>query len=281
MNLTVRFDVDTWSCAHRGIPFLLDYAGQIGARFYFMVNMGRAVSRVMFLRNIMRGSNAAETTSKRIEKLGSLRRLGVDGYLHTAVLNPQVGRTAGHILRQAQRTGHVLGLHGGRNHGEWQWGAHGWSAARLRAEIGWGLAAFEQAGLERPSGFSSPGWNSPAQLPDVLIEQGFEALYDSHRSDELLDASLRLRGLHDINTAFAGEPGGVGYFENCLVRGIDAAAAAEHIVSILRSRPNAHGVVYDHPVFCEGVGQELFRATLDAVKLRGVNLMAPIFGSVA
>lgn len=281
MKLTVRFDVDTWPCAHRGMPFLVGHADQIGARFCFMVNMGRAVSHSMYLRNIVGGPRAEASANERVDKLGSLRRMGVGGYLRTAVVNPRVGCTAADILLQAQRAGHVLGLHGGRNHGEWQWGAHEWSAEQLRAEIGWGLDAFKAASLKRPSGFSSPGWNSPPLLPQILIEHGFEELYDSHRSDELLDPSLRRQALREINTAFAGEPGGVGYFESCLVRGVDATAAADRIVSVLQSKPVGHGMVYDHPVFCEGVGRELFCSTLHILKARGVDLVTSISGSVA
>ena len=63
----------------------------------------------------------------------------------------------------------------------------------------------------------------------------------------------------------------MGYFESCLVRGVDAASAAERIVSKLRSGPAAHAVVYDHPVFCAGIGRDLFCSTLLALRERGVD----------
>ncbi|WP_363796234.1 hypothetical protein ABU614_11705 [Lysobacter firmicutimachus] len=281
MRLTVRFDVDTWSCAHRGMPFLMDFAQRLEAKFCFMVNMGRAVSRGLHLRKLVRSPSPANVSEERVDKLGSMQRMGVSGYLRTALLNPEVGLTAGAILQRAGREGHVLGLHGGRNHGEWQWGAQNWSGERLRDEVLWGLRAFERVGLEHPRRFSSPGWNSPSGLPAVLAQCGFEELHDRHEPGIPIDTVASGGILREINTAFAGEPGGVGYFESCLVRGVDAASAAERIVSKLRSGPAAHAVVYDHPVFCAGIGRDLFCSTLLALRERGVGLIGYASGKPA
>jgi len=278
MRLTVRFDVDTWSCAHRGMPFLMDFAQRMEAKFCFMVNMGRAVSHGLHLRNLLRPRPPAAAHEARVDKLGSMQRMGVAGYLRTALLNPEVGLTAGAVLQRARREGHALGLHGGRNHGEWQWGAQHWSDERLRAEIRWGLDAFERLGLPRPHRFSSPGWNSPPGLPAVLADCGFDELHDRHEPG--LAVGVAAAGaLREVNTAFAGEPGGVGYFESCLVRGVDAADAAAAIASRLEAAPGTHAVVYDHPVFCEGRGRELFCASMQALKARGVGLVALAAGA--
>lgn len=275
MRLIVRFDVDTWPCAHTGMPFLIDFARSLDARFSFMVNMGRSVSRRMYLRKAL-GPPSAEPpfAVEKIAKLGSLERMGLAGYVQAAALNPMVGRSAGAVLRHALEQGHVLGLHGGRNHGEWQWGAHTWSFERLRSEVRWGLDAFESVGLPRPTKFSSPGWNSPASLPQVLTEQGFVELHDSHRPGELNRPGQRVGSLSDFNTAFAGEPGGVGYFESALVKSLAPESLADTIVSALRAEPLAIGMVYDHPVLCAGVGQKIFCATLELLRERGVALVA-------
>ncbi|MET4728968.1 hypothetical protein ABIE09_002780 [Lysobacter enzymogenes] len=276
MHLIVRFDVDTWSCAHRGMPFLIDLASSLDAHFSFMVNMGRAVSRTMTLRQGLRrrlkGSSPMPTPSA---KLGSVERMGWPAYLYTAVVNPRVGSGAHSILLRALGAGHSLGLHGGTNHGEWQWGAQSWSRQRLHAEVAWGLAEFAKAGLPRPLGFSSPGWNSPQLLPEVLLEHGFTQLHDRHVPGELNPPGRADGdGLVELNTAFAGEPGGIGFFENALVRDLSAAQLAQAIATRLQAEADSIGMVYDHPVFCAGKGRQLFSQTMVCLRERGVRLIA-------
>ncbi|WP_206411540.1 hypothetical protein [Lysobacter enzymogenes] len=280
MRLIVRFDVDTWSCAHRGMPFLVDLARTLDARFSFMVNMGRAVSRTMTLsKGLRRRFGDAQPMAICAAKLGSVGRMGLPAYLHTAIINPQVGSSAHAILHRALKDGHSLGLHGGRNHGEWQWGAQFWDRQRLQAEVAWGVAAFEKAGLPRPTSFSSPGWNSPPLLPDVLLEQGFAQLHDRHVPGELNPPSYGQEdGLVELNTAFAGEPGGIGFFENAWVRDSSAERLADEVASCLQIEPDSIGMVYDHPVFCAGKGQVLFSKTIERLRELGVELIASCEG---
>ena len=131
----IRFDVDTYKCLSEGAPHLLDLGRELGAHFTFFVSMGRAVSRMMHLAKLLsRKTDASRQPT--VHKLPNLYKLGLRGYLVTALLNPKIGSTYTTILNRLAEHGHELGLHGGKNHAHWQADGDEWTQDRLLEEIG-------------------------------------------------------------------------------------------------------------------------------------------------
>lgn len=269
-RIALRFDVDTHECVHKGIPFLLDAAREQRWKFCFLVNMGRAVS---LRHTVYRSLKINRNSTPRATSLSSMQKLGVKEYVKTAVVNPFVGRSGASHLHAAQQNGHVLGLHGGRNHGVWQWSAQDWPYSVVCEELLWGIKMFTTAGLARPRLFSSPGWNSPPRLPEALAELGFRFVLDRHEPGEpmrMLDSDASR--VCPLNTGLAGEPGGVGFFENAYANQESAHKVVERVLTALDRALGQTLMVYDHPAFCAGLGRNLFMKVMGELSVRGVDL---------
>lgn len=244
-QLAIRFDVDTHRCVRAGMPALSRLGERLGAPFTFFVNMGRAVSRGALVTGLFGHPGDRERRGRPVAaKLSARRKLGTAGWLEAAFLNPRVGAARPEVLRKALRAGHEIGLHGGRNHAEWQAEAHTWPAERVGAEIDAVLPVLRDAldGAAVP-GFASPGWNTHPELPGLLATRGFEYLADLHgpATDREADAPLPL-----LRTQLTGEPGGVAYIEHLRALGLDD----DEVVARAR-RDLAEGgermALYDHP----------------------------------
>ena len=256
-----RFDADTHACVSQGIPSLVELGDQLGVRFTFFVNMGRAFDPWITLQKGLRRVIHA----RRHGSISAAQKLGWRAALHAAILNPQAGLSNPAALRAAADSGHEIGLHGGRNHAQWERSAHTWSEARLRREVQTGLRWLAQCQVPAPLSFASPAWNSPAALRRVLSAEGFRCLadgYDATQSD-VTHADV----LCNVPTNITAEPGRAGYLEMMRLRGW----STQRIVQDFRSQISAQSklaVVYDHPFFAgihalEQVG-ELVRAARDA-----------------
>ena len=214
-----RFDVDTHRCMSEGLPRLLSLADEVDARLTFFVNMGRAVSRLRFIKKLLKRRGNGNGGANGVVSLSSLQKLGPKDYIRAAVLNPLVGAGYPETLRQIEAAGHEIGLHGGRNHAHWQAAGASWPVEQLSEELKWGLRALEDAGVSRPVGFASPGWQGSRELNTALQSLGFTYVADVH--------GLGLEGiapvsadsaLQAISTSILGEPGGVGYIEHMRAR---------------------------------------------------------------
>jgi peptidoglycan/xylan/chitin deacetylase (PgdA/CDA1 family) len=241
-----RFDVDTHVCAQRGVPNLVALAGALGVPFTFFFNMGRGVSRLDYLRKQSR-SNAQRAPST--AKLSNLEKLGYWQFARVALFNPWVGRAHPKTIRAAHEQGHEVGLHGGRNHGEWMQHASAWSEGRFREEVSAGQRLLTQAGVPPATSFSSPGWQGPAPLHAALESLDFDLIADLH--GEGFEESRQTgpgERLWSVPTNLTGEPVGVGYIENLRARGFERDAIVEEFRSALQ-RVDRIAVVYDHPYF--------------------------------
>lgn len=259
-TLHVRFDIDTITCVRSGLPWLMKYADRYGVRFTFFVNMGKAISHAAVLGRKV--SSEPRRHQGKAAHLSPLEKLGLRDYLITACFNPPVGAVAPGLLLQLLEQGHDIGLHGGCNHGAWQYGALNWSKSRLEEEVQWGIMAMENAGLPSPEMFASPGFASPPHLPAILKENGFSILADRHEFGMPLELGVADNGdeLVQVNTGLAGEPGGVGYFEYLFASGVRPADIGRHIRPFV---DRGSFICYDHPAFVSERGKNLFRAALD------------------
>lgn len=239
----LRFDVDTHRCVREGVPRLLDLAQSEAAVFTFFVNMGRAVDHRAMLRAWLRRTGRRDAGTPRIS---ARRKLGARGYVTAALLNPPVGAGAAAVVQRIEDEGHEIGLHGGLNHAAWQSGAAEWSEARFRAEIDAGLRMMEAAGVSRPRGFASPGWQGPPKLWPVLEAAGFEYVADAHGPNHELGPVPGSERLLRVPTALTGEPDGVAYLEYRRAIGEGTAAILAHFEASLEAA-DGYVVAYDHP----------------------------------
>lgn len=240
-----RFDVDTYPCAAHGVPNLVALGRKYGAKFTFYFNMGRAIH----IPTLMFGKKPT-LLQERAAKLGNMRKLGMIGYFHTALLNPRVGSSFPANIVQAQREGHEVGLHGGRNHGDWMSNAANWPEQKVADELDWGLARLHEAGIDDVHSFSSPGWQAPGFLHAALADRGFTSVADIHGHDkcEVCISPHVEQELYCIPTNIVGEPGGVGYIEHLRASTDSTTAMLEKFESDLE-QTGQPAVLYDHPYY--------------------------------
>jgi peptidoglycan/xylan/chitin deacetylase (PgdA/CDA1 family) len=253
-----RFDVDTHACVTRGMPALLALAHSLDVRFTFFVNMGRAFNRRITLAKAFRRLVSRE----KLAHVTAAAKLGLRDSLIAATLNPNAGLVSPETLRAAQKAGHEIGVHGGRNHAQWELAAHTWPEDRVRSEILSSLQAMQKHSLLETTSFASPAWNTPPCLKEILPSLGFRILADTY------DASARgiareANGLTLVPTNITPGPGRAGYLETLGLRGMDEAAIAAHFKS-QRAAQDRLAVVYDHPFYAGIHGLAALRGMIKA-----------------
>jgi peptidoglycan/xylan/chitin deacetylase (PgdA/CDA1 family) len=248
-SICFRFDVDSCVCAAKGVPNLVELADRLHVKFTFFFNMGRGVHFASLLNSWVQKekSEPARVTG---DKLSNLEKLGWTGYLKTAVINPCVGKSYLSIIDTANKQGHEIGLHGGRNHGEWIKCCDLWDENKIQHEIDWGLGELRCVGIDSVNAFSSPGWQGSACLYEILRNKGFRIVADHHGED--LETVTNLgdenRPLYSIPTNLVGEPGGIGYIEHLRAKHLSDTEILEKFASDLRAKKRL-AVMYDHPCF--------------------------------
>lgn len=242
----LRFDIDTHICIGQGVPKLLRYAKQAQIQLSFFINMGKAVSRRHVLVEL---TGNKVTASENTYKLSNAKKLGILGYLTSAIINPWVGKNQSTILQNIVADQHDLGLHGGRNHALWQREANTRPPDWLREEIQWGIRKLSECGINKAVAFASPGWNSSAYLSKILEESGFKIIADQHGQDLKKIVSLgKSSTLISVPTNLVGEPGGVGYIEYLRARYKNDDAMLDRFAEDLKKHQNL-AVMYDHPAY--------------------------------
>ncbi len=237
-----RFDADTHACVSLGLPRLVALGDELGVRFTFFVNMGRAFDpRITLAKAIAR-----RRTGGRRQALPVLGKLGWRAALTAAVLNPRAGYSDPEALRAAARAGHEIGLHGGRNHARWERFAHTWNEDRLQREIRTGLRWMEECGLPAPCAFASPAWNSPPALRPVLSAHGIRILADTY--DGAAQDIAALGPLLAVPTNIVAAVGSAGYLEAARLLQWTKPRIIDDFRAQLRRQPKL-AVVYDHPFF--------------------------------
>ena len=240
-----RFDVDTYPCAAKGVPNLVELARKYDTKFTFYFNMGRAIH----IPTLLFGKKSTPLL-ERAAKLSNMQKLGMIAFVHTALLNPRVGSSFPANIVEAHREGHEIGLHGGRNHGDWVSNVHRWSEQKIVDELDWGLSRLVEAGIDDVHSFSSPGWQGPDSLHTALAHRGFTSVADIHGHNEYeVSKSPRVEDdLYCIPTNFLGEPGGIGYIEHLRASNSSSRSMLEKFESDL-DQSGQPAVLYDHPFY--------------------------------
>jgi len=238
-----RFDADTHACVSHGIPALMDVAASLNVPFTFFVNMGRAFYPWITITKMLKRLVSA----RREASFSAAQKLGLLESVKAAVLNPRAGRSFPDILRSASRSGHEIGVHGGRNHACWARSASTWNHEYLREEVSASISWMNECGLESPVSFASPGWNSPHDLSRVLQSLGLSVLADTY--DRTAESVGRTDcGLKSVPTNITAEPGNAGYLETLRARGWSTNRIREDFRNQLNGK-TCLAVVYDHPFF--------------------------------
>lgn len=261
----LRFDVDTRPCLHSGVPALLELAKNYDIPMTFFVNMGRAISRKIILKRAFETAGTKENAPK----LSAIEKFGYWGVLQALLLNPSVGKGAKKILARSYIEGHEIGLHGGRNHADWQNYACDWSSEKLNDEVRWGVKRIRDLIGYNVQSFSSPGWCSSELLPQVISAYGMKVIADDHDPD--LGAVILNESASDIkklNTNLAGEPGGVGYLEYCEARGLSNEEMCREVDAKIEEHDSL--VMYDHPAYAGRKGVERLRCLVEHLKNKEV-----------
>ena len=260
-QLVLRFDVDTPRCVRAGMRELNRLSEEFAVPFVFFVNFGRAVD--LAARRGQRGD-----AEEGVRKLSTLQKQTVFDIAELLVRNPHVADVGAKHIKSATSLGSEIGVHGGSNHGTWQWAYRDWDEQRIVTEVEWSTAAYKKLLGRNPVGFSSPGWVSDARLSPILADAGYRYMADLHGTGEHAEAA----SLRNFATVLTGEPGGVGYFESCVARNLTIEQMLDEIDAAIAGSPGPV-VLYDHPCFAGLRGRPLLRALLEHSKAKGWNLV--------
>ncbi len=261
-----RFDADTHACVTRGMPALLELAQSLDVRFTFFVNMGRA-----FDRRITAAKAVRRLLSRgKLAHVSAAAKLGLRDSLISAALNPNAGPVSPETLRAAAQAGHEIGVHGGRNHAQWEFSAHTWPEERVRSEILWSLAAMRKHSLMETTSFASPAWNTPPCLKEILPSLGFRILADAY-DGSAREISREGTGLALVPTNITPGQGRAGYLETLRLQGLEEAGIVAHFRSQLVEKERL-AVVYDHPFFAGIHALPILRSMILAAKDAGFEV---------
>jgi peptidoglycan/xylan/chitin deacetylase (PgdA/CDA1 family) len=166
-QVVLKVDVDTYHGTLQGVPALLELFARfnVKATFLFSVgpdNTGRAIRRIFrkgFLQKVGRTSVVSHY---------GIRTL-MNGVLKPG---PNIGKRAGHIMRQAAAAGHEVGIHC-YDHVRWQDFVTGKGADWTRREMEKGLESFKSALNMAPQTIGAAGWQLNRHVIGLEAQMGF------------------------------------------------------------------------------------------------------------
>lgn len=241
-TLSFRFDIDTHKCIRSGVPRLLQLGQKYQVCFSFFLNMGRSISLIESIKELCKKTPGGE----RYDMMSAQSKLGIKDYLEAAVLNPPLSCYKKQI-KAIYDSGSELGIHGSKNHALWHKHAGSWSEEKTDAEISWAIEKIKKVLPDyQLKGFASPGWVSPDGLEKVLEKYGFSYCAD-YRCQNKKDVIKMGNCLPYIGVNMLGEPGGVAFFENCRVKGMDKNEIVAYVMEAVALNENT--VIYDHPYY--------------------------------
>jgi len=171
-QLALKVDVDTFLGTLRGVPALLDLFREfdVKATFLFSVgpdHTGRAIRRVFhkgFLRKVSRTS--------------VLSHYGLRTLMNGVLLpGPDIGRRASHVMRQADREGHEVGIHC-YDHVLWQDRVASQGLDWTRTQMEKARLAFTAALQAAPATLGAAGWQLNRHVPVLEEQMGFRYASD-------------------------------------------------------------------------------------------------------
>jgi undecaprenyl phosphate-alpha-L-ara4FN deformylase len=171
MRIGLKVDVDTLRGTREGVPRLMALLKElrVDATFYFSVgpdNTGRAMRRVF-----------RKGFAQKVARTSVLKHYGLKTLLYGVLLpGPDIGRTAGAVMRSVHDAGFEVGLHT-FDHVRWQDYVATATAEWTRAEFERGLQAFERVFGFLPQSHAAAGWQ--INVHGLELEQEYGLAYAS------------------------------------------------------------------------------------------------------
>ena len=253
----LRIDVDTLRGTRDGVPRLLDALDEAGvhATFFFSVgpdNMGRHLWRLVrprFLWKMLR-SRAASLYGWDILLAG------------TAWPGRPIGREYGHLMREARRRGHEVGLHAWDHHA-WQCNAGRWDARELAVDIERGVKTLQDILGAAVECSAAAGWRADQRVIEAKEAFGFR-----YNSDCRGHSLFRPR-LADGHLGAPQVPVDLPTYDEVARPGFSEAAYTDTLLG--RMRPGALNVYTVHAEV-EGIAlAEEFRRLLREARAQGIG----------
>src|SRR3984893_9528449 len=170
-HIGLKVDVDTLRGTREGVPRLSALFEKLGvdATFYFSVgpdNTGRALRRVF-----------RKGFAQKVARTSVLKHYGLKTLLYGVLLpGPDIGRSAGGVMRGVQAHGFEVGLHT-YDHVRWQDYVATATAAWTRVEFERGMNAFERVFGFLPQSHAAAGWQ--INVHGLELEQEYGLRYAS------------------------------------------------------------------------------------------------------
>lgn len=156
----VKIDVDTFHGMQDGIPRMLSLFDELKIKASFFVTMGpdnsgKALRRIFmhrgFLKKMLR-TKAAKTYRMRTMLYGTL------------LPAPTVGESAPELLREIEKRGHEVSIHG-YDHVKWHDFVYRMNEKKTREEFMKAVNAYEKIFNRKPVSSAAPGWQlTPSSL---------------------------------------------------------------------------------------------------------------------
>ncbi len=172
-RIGLKVDVDTLRGTREGVPRLMKLFRKLGvdATFYFSVgpdNTGRAMRRVF-----------RKGFAQKVARTSVLKHYGLKTLLYGVLLpGPDIGRSAGAVMRSAHDAGFEVGLHT-YDHVRWQDYVAKATPAWTRVEFERGLKAFEQVFGFLPHSHAAAGWQINRHGLELEQEYGLRYASDT------------------------------------------------------------------------------------------------------
>lgn len=175
-TLSIRFDIDGIGDIKRGVPNLLSLSKEVGAKFSFYVNMGKSFNlksfflkrKEKFKKYLSKHNNNVSVSNN----ISLLKKHGLGGILESIFLNPNIGEKYKETLFLVKDNGHELGLHGGMDHGLWQYQLDKLNYNELKNLLKPAYNLFKK-NFGKPLGFCSPGFQYNKNVLKIIDEFGF------------------------------------------------------------------------------------------------------------
>lgn len=265
-KLVFRFDIDTHKCIRDGAPNLVNLSNIHHVPFTFFLNLGKAVSVKETVKNSLN-----KKCGEAIERMSAREKLGNRDYLYAALINPNLF----HYRKQISgllKSNCETGIHGGKNHALWGEYADTWNAEQVENEIGWSISMLQKIEpFYQPAGFASPEWRTPKELEKVLLKYHFKYYSDRRCSRDDMCIVDESGNIPNVGVNMTGEPGGVAFFENCRVKGMQTAQIISTVINHAKEHPVT--ILYDHPYYAGTKELDTIESMIQEAKTEGIEIV--------
>ncbi len=156
----IKIDVDTFHGMKDGIPRMLSLFDELKIKASFFVTMGPDNSGKALRRIFMHRGFLKKMLRTKAGKMYGKRTL----FYGTLLPAPRVGESAPELLREIEKRGHEVSIHG-YDHVKWHDFVERMNEKKTREEFMKAVAAYEKIFNRKPASSAAPGWQlTPSSL---------------------------------------------------------------------------------------------------------------------